>query len=134
MRAPWATLTTRMIPKASVRPLAISAYTPPVRSPRMQAWTKRCIYRRSSSSLLLSPGRLRHHGLVKRHARGKDRHELAADPLDEDVAPPWRAVLVPAQVALDRRPRTGVQRLDDRLVVDRACLLGDCLDDLSDRV
>ena len=35
--APWATLMTRMIPNASVNPLAMSAYTPPVRSPRMHA-------------------------------------------------------------------------------------------------
>ena len=34
---------TRITPKPSASPLAIRAYTPPVSSPRMQAWTKRCI-------------------------------------------------------------------------------------------
>src|SRR3954451_8366973 len=37
--APCATLITFITPKISVSPEAISAYTPPIRSPRMMAWT-----------------------------------------------------------------------------------------------
>jgi hypothetical protein len=35
--APWATLITRMIPNTRVTPLAIRAYTPPIRTPKMTA-------------------------------------------------------------------------------------------------
>src|SRR4051794_25304683 len=46
--APCATLMTPITPKISVSPDAISAYTPPIRSPRMIAWT--------NSVMVASPG------------------------------------------------------------------------------
>ena len=39
--APCATLITRMMPNASVSPLAMRAYTPPASNPKMTAWTNR---------------------------------------------------------------------------------------------
>src|SRR6516164_1597175 len=115
--APCATLITRMTPKPRASPLAIRAYTPPVRRPRMQAWTKTCMRR-----VLASPGRLRRERLRDRDLRREDREQLALHPLDEQVLPVRLAVGVPGQVPLDRRPRALVQGRDDRLVVDRVRL------------
>ncbi len=39
---PWAMLMMRMVPNVRVNPLVISAYRPPVNTPRMIAWIKRC--------------------------------------------------------------------------------------------
>src|SRR5437763_2052220 len=97
---------TRMTPKPSARPLAIRAYTPPVRRPRMQAWTKTCTV--SGISLLLAPGRLRRERLRDRDAGRVDREELALDPFDEQVVAVRRAVGVPGEVALDRLPHAAV--------------------------
>src|SRR5712672_1559411 len=131
--APWATLTTRITPNASVRPLDISAYTPPVRRPRMHAWMKRCTGSSSTRALAL-PGRLGNRRSVQRHGLRVDGQQLAADPLDEAVLALRAAVGVPAQVPLDRRPHAPVQGLDDRRVVDRVRLGRDGLDQLSDGV
>src|SRR5512141_3060514 len=121
---------TRITPNPSARPLAIRAYTPPVRRPRMQAWMKTCIGR--GSLVLLAPGGLRGERLRNRHVRWEHRQQLALDPLDEQVVAVRRPVRVPGQVALDRRPRALVERGDDLLVVDRADLLRDDLQQLAD--
>ena len=71
---------------------------------------------------LLAPGGLRDERLVQRDVLRVDGVELAADPLDEQVAALRLADRVPAQVALDRRPGALVQRRDDLLVVDRVDL------------
>src|SRR3954467_8593619 len=127
--APWATLITFITPNASVRPLAINAYTPPVSSPRMQAWMARCMERRAGRSA--RPGGLRRLRGVLCEGGGEHRQQLAADPLRQELRARRRADGVAAQVALDRRPPALVQRRDDRLVVDRAGLLGHVLDQLA---
>src|SRR5690348_10531363 len=105
--APWATLMIFITPNARVRPLAISAYTPPVSSPRMQAWTTRCMKRRGRSA---RPGGLRRLGRVLREGGGEHRQQLATHPLRQQLRARRGAVGVPAQVALHRRPLALVQR------------------------
>src|SRR5664279_212289 len=132
--APWATLTTRMTPKARVRPLAMSAYTPPVRRPRMHAWMRRCTGEGPGAPVLALPGGLGNGRRVSRDVRRVDREQLASDPLDEAVVALRAAVGVPAEVALDGRPDARVQRLDDGRVVDGLRLRGHGLDQLPDGV
>ena len=71
---------------------------------------------------------------MERHALREDRVELAADPLDEQVAPLRLADGVPPQDTLNRRPAALVQRVDDLLVVHRVDPLRHGLDHLADRV
>src|SRR2546423_4352421 len=117
-----------MTPKTSVRPLAINAYTPPVRTPRMQAWTTMC------TSSLLAPGRLRCERRVQRDVLRVDGQQLAVHPFDEQVASLRLADRVPAQHALDRRPAAAVQRVDDLAVVERLRLRDRELQHLSRRI
>src|SRR5689334_16777842 len=128
--APCATLMTRMMPNTSVTPLAIRAYTPPTRTPRMAACTTRCISspgtRGSEPSAarfgLAAPRRLRDHRIVLRDRRRVDRDQLTVDPLEQQVLALGLPHVVPREIPFHARPRSLVQRLDDLLVVQRVQL------------
>src|SRR5256885_9421230 len=117
-----------MIPKIRVWPEAISAYTPPVSTPRTTPWIRACI-RRSPAPVRLRVDR-RRGGEVGR----VDRDQLAALPLHEVEAAARRAGGVPAQVAQQGRPGSLVEGRDDGRVVDLPGLLGDSLQELAGRV
>src|SRR5882757_1350279 len=125
--APWAMLMTFMMPKISVWPDAISAYTPAVSTPRMMPWTKACIRSPTPAGFGCLRGGLGDRLRV-------DRQQLALDPLHEVELPVGRAVDRPGQVAQDGRPDAGVQRADDRRVVDLAGLRRNGGDHLAHRV
>src|SRR5215471_8582649 len=103
----------RMTPKISVRPDAISAYMPPVSTPRTAASRTRSISPERSL-----PVRLRVLGPGDRDRRRVDGHRLAALPLHQER----RAVRLPGPVerhrALDRLVRARVQLRDELRVVD----------------
>src|SRR5882762_9730881 len=103
--APWAMLMTFMMPKISVCPDAISAYTPAVSTPRMTPWTTACTD---------SPAPVRLGGLRRRlrDRLREHRQQLALLPLHEVELAVRRAVRRPGQVAQQRRPVAGVQRAD----------------------
>ena len=53
--SPWAKLITRMTPKMIVRPIPISAYTPPIRMPLIRDWRKISIRRTEKARTGLQP-------------------------------------------------------------------------------
>src|SRR5215467_12538012 len=143
--APWARLTTFMIPKIRVWPEAISAYTPPVSTPRIRPWIRACILlppgcagagaasraRRHPRLVSPAPVRLGVDGCGPAVAGREDRHQLAVLPLDQVETAARGTGGVPAEVAQDRRPGAAVQRADDGVVVDLSGGLGDGLDQLA---
>src|SRR5450631_4162049 len=106
----------------------MSAYTPPVRIPRITPWIRAC------TDPSPSPVGLGVDRLCLCHCGGEDRHELAALPLDQVEAAGGRAVRSPAQVAEQSGPGARVQGADDGGVVDLPGLRGHILQDLSYRV
>src|SRR5450759_5143692 len=103
----------------------MSAYTPPVRIPRITPWIRAC------TDPSPSPVGLGVDRLCLCHCSREDRHELATLPLDQVEAPRGRAVRSPAQVAEQRRPGTRVQGVVDGGVVDLPCLRRHSLQHLS---
>src|SRR5882757_2700471 len=104
-------LTIFIMPKISVWPEAISAYTPAVSTPRMTPWINACT---------VSPGpvRLGRFGGSLGDRQGVDRQQFALLPLHEVELAVGRAVGGPGQVPKQGRPTPGVQRADDGRVVD----------------
>src|SRR5829696_7722009 len=143
--APCATLITSITPKISVRPDASSAYTPPIRRPRITTWMN-CVSARSSeggrggrarstarpASLLLRPIRLRVHDVVGgRRVLRCDDLLVAVLPLCEQERLLRRAGLVPAEGPEDRLHLVVVEPVGELLlVVDRADGLDRGLQDL----
>src|SRR5215208_5703369 len=137
--APCATLITSITPKISVNPDASSAYTPPIRRPRITTWMN-CVSVRSSesgrggrarstappSSLLLRPIRLRVHDRVGgRRVLRRDDLLVAVLPLCEQERLLRRTRLVPAEGPEDRLHLVVVEPVGELLlVVDRRGVLG----------
>src|ERR1035437_10192484 len=117
-----------MIPKIRVWPEAMSAYTPPVRIPRITPWIRAC------TDPSPSPVGLRGDRLCLCHGRRVDGHELCALPLDEVEAARGCSVGSPAQVAEQGGPGALVQGGDDGRVVDLTCLGSHICEDLSGAV
>src|ERR1019366_1580353 len=120
----------RITPKINVSPEAISAYTPPVRMPKMTASRIRVISAPASSG----EGGL---GVLRLSDGGGwrvDRHGHAVLPLHEER----RAVRPSDRVERDRTLHgligTGVQRRDQGRVGDAVRLLCGLVDDLTDAV
>src|SRR3954466_5888534 len=132
--APCATLMTFMTPKISDSPDAISAYTPPISSPRMMAWTSsvtalprprwpgdlpaarpRCEHPPSRSRRLLDDRLRRGRGLREHDLR------LAVLPLADQELALRRPGLVPLQRAEDRVDAVRPDPVGElRLVLDAA--------------
>src|SRR5665647_1177046 len=106
----------------------MSAYTPPVRIPRITPWIRAC------TDPSPSPVGFGLDRLCLCYRRRIDGHELGALPLNEVEAARGCSVGSPAQVAEQSWPRALVQRGDDGCVVDLSGLGGHVLQDLSDRV
>src|SRR5688500_8625727 len=90
--AEWAIITTRMMPKYSVRPAARRAESPPRSTPRMTLWKSR-----APEGTYRSPLRLRVHEVGLLHVLGQDDLDLTVDPLLDHVRALWAARVVPAQ-------------------------------------
>src|ERR1019366_7014255 len=106
----------------------MSAYTPPVRIPRITPWISACTDP-SPSPVGFGVDRL---CLCYRGRVG--RHEFSALPLDEVEAARRSSVGSPAEVAEQSRPGALVQGGDNGWVVDLASLGGHSLQDLSDGI
>src|SRR5450759_1680943 len=106
----------------------MSAYTPPVRIPRITPWIRACTDP-SPSPVGLGVDRL---CLCYRGRVGG--HQLSALPLDEVEAARGCSVGPPAQVAEQSGPGALVQGGNDGCVVDLSRLLGHILQDLSDGI
>src|ERR1035437_1135085 len=106
----------------------MSAYTPPVRIPRITPWISACT---DPSPAPVGFGVDR---FYLRYRSRVDGHELAALPLDEVEAARRCSVGSPAQVAEQRWPGALVQGGDNGWVVDLAGLGGYSLQDLSDGI
>src|SRR4051794_32096493 len=146
--APWATLMTPITPKINVSPDAISAYTPPIRSPRMIAWTNSVMVAspdcrpggaprgavRPAAPYPSRPGVLLDDGLRRRGRLGQDDLRLAALPLADQELALRRAPLVPLQRPEDRVHAVRADPVGElRLVVDAADRLDRRLHDLRGR-
>src|SRR5450631_3896694 len=103
----------------------MSAYTPPVRIPRITPWIRAC------TDPSPSPVGFGVYRLCLCHGGRVDRDELPALPLDEVEAALGCAVWSPAQVAEQCWPGSLVQGGDDGGVVDLSRLGGHGLDQLS---
>src|SRR5450631_2414605 len=106
----------------------MSAYTPPVRIPRITPWISACTDP-SPSPVGFGVDRL---GLC--YCRRVDGHQFPALPLDEVEAARRCSVGSPAEVAEQGGPGALVQGGDDSGVVDLSGLCGYRLQDLSDGV
>src|ERR1019366_2682804 len=106
----------------------MSAYTPPVRIPRITPWIRAC------TDPSPSPVGFGVDRLCLRYRSRVDGQELSALPLDEVEAARRCSIGSPAQVAEQRWPATLVQRRDDGWVVDLSGLGGDSLQNLPDAV
>src|SRR5487761_284534 len=129
----------RMTPKISVRPDAISAYTPPVRTPSTAASRTSVMTataQRSRKLRVLLPGVLGVFGLSGGHAGRVDEDRVAVLPLfDKDSRATLRpAHRVEAHRALDRLICPSVEGVDQFLVVDAAGLGRGLLDNLADAI
>src|SRR5688500_5610350 len=78
--AAWAIMTTRMMPKYSVRPAASKAYCPPSSSPRMTLWNSR-----PPDGIRASPGGLRIDEVGLLGVGRQHDPDLAAHPLLDHV-------------------------------------------------
>src|SRR5450631_4775513 len=106
----------------------MSAYTPPVRIPRITPWISACTDP-SPSPVGFGVDRL---GLC--YCRRVDGHQFPALPLDEVEAARRCSVGSPAEVAEQGGPGALVQGGDQGRVVDLACLGSHICEDLSDAV
>src|ERR1017187_9956804 len=106
----------------------MSAYTPPLRFPRITPWIRAC------TDPSPSPVGFGVDRLCLGYRSRVHRNQLSALPLDEVEAARRRSVRSPAQVAQQSRPGALVQGGDDGGVVDLARLGGLSLQDLSDAI
>src|SRR4051794_25772016 len=140
--APCATLMTPITPKISVSPEAISAYTPPIRSPRMIAWTNSVMVAspagrpggapldavRPAAPCPSLPGVPLDDALRRRGVLGQDDLRLAVLPLADQELPLRGARLVPLERPEDR---VDAVRADP---VGELGLIGDAADRLHRRL